>query len=69
MPRSRETAPVLTPSVPQALDLLSREGGPPRLLVSARESVAAEQFDVPPGETAATFEVAALAELGLGAGL
>lgn len=43
----------------------AREGGPSRLSVYARESVAAELFDAPPGEVAAALEEAALAALGL----
>lgn len=45
----------------------AREGGPSRLSLYARESVAAALFDAPPGETAAALEAAALAALGLGA--
>lgn len=45
----------------------AREGGPSRLSLYARESVAAERFDAPPGDTAAALEAAALAALGLGA--
>lgn len=45
----------------------AREGGPSRLSLYARESVAAALFDAPPGEAAAALEAAALAALGLGA--
>ncbi len=44
----------------------ARDGGPSRLSVYARESVAAERFDAPPEETAGALEAAALAALGLG---
>lgn len=45
----------------------ARDGGPSRLSVYARESVAVELFDVPAEETSAALEAAALAALGLGA--
>lgn len=45
----------------------ARDGGPSRLSVYARESVAAERFDAPPEETASALEDAALSALGLGA--
>ena len=45
----------------------ARDGGPSRLSVYARESVAAERFEAPPEETAAALEASALGALGLGA--
>jgi hypothetical protein len=45
----------------------ARDGGPSRLSVYARESVAAERFDAPPLNTATALEDAALSALGLGA--
>ncbi|MCA1734239.1 MAG: FAD-dependent oxidoreductase [Acidobacteria bacterium] len=45
----------------------ARDGGPSRLSVYARESVATERFDAPAEETTATLEAAALDALGLGA--
>ncbi len=43
----------------------ARDTSPSRLSVYARESVAAERFVAPPGETAAALEAATLAALGL----
>ena len=45
----------------------ARDGGPSRLSVYARESVATERFDAPPEETAAALAAAALGVLDLGA--
>lgn len=45
----------------------ARDGGPSRLSVYARESVAAERFDAPAEEIVAALEAAALGALGLGA--
>lgn len=45
----------------------ARDGGPSRLSIYARESVATERFDAPAEETSAALEAAALTPLGLGA--